>query len=48
MLAAFDRADCDRINHQPGFEAGLDREQTAEFAEHGSNLKSLNTQRANA
>jgi hypothetical protein len=48
MLAAFDRADSDRIDHQPCFEAGLDREQPADFAEHGSHLNWLSTQRANA
>jgi hypothetical protein len=48
MLAALNRADRDRIDHQPRFEAGLDREQPADFAEHGPRLNSLSTQRANA
>jgi hypothetical protein len=48
MLPALDRADRDRVDHQPRFEAGLDREQPADFAEHGPHLDSLTAQRANA
>jgi hypothetical protein len=47
MGAALHRADRDRIDHQPRFEAGLDREQAADFAEHGSHLNSSSTERAN-
>jgi hypothetical protein len=35
MLAALHRADRDRIDHQERLEAGFDREQAADFAEHG-------------
>jgi hypothetical protein len=48
MGAALHRADSNRIDDQPRFEAGLDREQAADFAEHGPHLNSLSTQRANA
>jgi hypothetical protein len=47
MLATLHRANCDRIDHQPRFKAGLNREQAADFAEHGSHLNSLSTERAN-
>jgi hypothetical protein len=47
MLAALDRADRNCIDYEPRFEAGLDREQATDFAEHGPHLKSLNTERAN-
>jgi len=33
MAATLDRADGDRVDHQPRFGARLDREQSAEFAE---------------
>jgi len=34
MASPFDRADGDRISHQPGFSPGLDREQSTDFAQH--------------
>jgi hypothetical protein len=34
MLAALDRADCDRIDHRPRFEARLDPEKPADLLEH--------------
>jgi hypothetical protein len=44
MLAAFDRADRDRINHQPRFEACLDRKQPTNLSEHQrASLESLIT-----
>jgi hypothetical protein len=48
MLTAFDRADRDRVDHEECLEARFDREQSADFAEHGSHLNSLSTERANA
>jgi hypothetical protein len=40
MLAAFDRADRDGVNHEERLETGLDREQAADFAEHGPHSNS--------
>jgi hypothetical protein len=34
MASPFDRADGDRVSHQPGFRPGLDREQSTDFAQH--------------
>jgi hypothetical protein len=34
VLPAFDGAKGDGINHQPGFKAGLDREQAGEALQH--------------
>jgi hypothetical protein len=48
MLAALHRANRDRIDHEERLEAGLDREQAADFAEHGPHSNWLSTQRANA
>jgi hypothetical protein len=39
MATAFDRAERDRIDHQPRFEAGLDREKAAEFLNHAHSLR---------
>jgi len=44
MLAAFDRADGDRIGHQPRFRAGLDDEKATEFLQH---VHSLTRERLN-
>jgi hypothetical protein len=33
MSAAFDRAQSDRVNHQPRLDARLDREQPTDFAQ---------------
>jgi hypothetical protein len=38
MLAAFDRADRDRISHQPRFGACLDGEEASDFSQHGHSL----------
>jgi hypothetical protein len=38
MAAAFDRAERNRIDHQPRLEARLDGEEPAEFPEHRHSL----------
>ncbi|MES2137806.1 MAG: hypothetical protein V4502_12195 [Pseudomonadota bacterium] len=38
MVAAFDRAKRDCIDHQPRLEARLDREQSANFSQHRHSL----------
>jgi hypothetical protein len=40
MLAAFHRAHCDRIDHQPRLEARLDDEKASDLAQHGHSLTS--------
>jgi hypothetical protein len=34
MLPAFDRSNGDRVNDEPRLEAGLDREKSAQLAQH--------------
>jgi hypothetical protein len=34
MAATFDRAERDRVDHQPRFQARLDREQPTDFSKH--------------
>jgi hypothetical protein len=46
MAAAFDRAERDRVDNQPGLKTRLDREQPTNLPKHGPHLESLSTQRA--
>jgi len=38
MLAALDRADGDRVSHEPRFGACLDDEKATQFLQHGHSL----------
>jgi hypothetical protein len=46
MPAALDRAERDRIDHQPRLQTRLDDEQPADFLEHAYPVKRLSDERA--